>query len=211
GFQSEQAFNRAFKREFGIPPAAWRRKLEEEEQAKSRGLQRRELPPQQVRYCRAKDGTQLAWSRVGEGPVLVKTANWLNHIEYDWDSPLGRHWIEEFTEGRSLVRYDERGNGLSDWDTPELSLDAFVDDLASVANTLELESFDLLAISQGAAVAIAYAVRNPERVRRLIICNGYAQGWAVRCDPAEVARREAMMTLTEVGWGSGNGADRQRF
>jgi pimeloyl-ACP methyl ester carboxylesterase/AraC-like DNA-binding protein len=211
GFQSEAAFNRAFKREFGIPPAAWRRKLEDEEQAKARGLKKRELPPQHVQYCRAKDGTQLAWSRLGEGPVLMKTANWLNHIEYDWDSPMWRHWIEEFTEGRSLVRYDERGNGLSDWDTPELSLDAFVDDLESVADCIEAPRFDLLAISQGAAVAVAYAVRHPERVRRLVICNGYAAGWAARGDPDEIARREAMITLTEIGWGADNPAYRQLF
>ena len=98
---------------------------------------------------------------IGEGPPLVKTANWLNHIEHDWDSPLWRHWIDEFTDGHSLIRYDERGNGLSDWETPELSFDAFVEDLESVVECLELEQFDLLAISQGAAVAIAYAVRHP--------------------------------------------------
>src|SRR4029079_7449077 len=201
----------AFKRDFGGRPASWRRRVEEEEAALAAVTSAEPLPEQRVLYCAARDGTRLAYSRTGEGPPIVKTANSLNHIEYDWDSAVWRHWIGEFTRGRSLVRYDERGNGLSDWNTPELSLDAFVDDLASVANTLELESFDLLAISQGAAVAIAYAVRNPERVRRLIICNGYAAGWAVRADPAELARREAMMTLTEVGWGSGNGADRQRF
>jgi len=143
--------------------------------------------------------------------VLVKTANWLNHIEYDWDSPLWRHWIEEFTEGRALVRYDERGNGLSDWDTPELSLDAFVDDLESVADCIDEAAFDLLAISQGAAVAVAYAVRHPDRVRRLVICNGYAAGWALRGDPDEMARREAMLTLTEMGWGADNPAYRQLF
>ena len=99
----------------------------------------------------------------------MKTANWLNHIEYDWESPLWRHWLDEFTRGRSLIRYDERGNGLSDWDTPDLSFDAFVDDLECVADCLELEQFDLLAISQGAAVAVAYAVRHPERVRHLVI------------------------------------------
>jgi pimeloyl-ACP methyl ester carboxylesterase len=211
GFQSEAAFNRAFKREFGEPPASWRRRVEEEEAAVAAATSAEPLPEQRVLYCKARDGTRLAYSQTGEGPPIVKTANWLNHIEYDWDSPLWRHWIMEFTRGRSLVRYDERGNGLSDWNTPELSLDAFVDDLASVADTLKIESFDLLAISQGAAVAIAYAVRNPERVRRLIICNGYAQGWAARSDPAEVARREAMLTLTEVGWGSDNAAYRQLF
>ena len=211
GFNSEAAFNRAFKREYGVPPATWRRLVEEEEKARAKTVRRRELPPQEVRHCTAKDGTRLAYSVVGSGPALVKTANWLNHIEYDWDSPLWRHWIEEFTEGRSLVRYDERGNGLSDWDTPELSLGAFVDDLESVADELELGNFDLLAISQGAAVAVAYAVRHPERVRRLVICNGYAAGWAARGDPAEIARREAMVTLTELGWGADNPAYRQLF
>jgi pimeloyl-ACP methyl ester carboxylesterase/AraC-like DNA-binding protein len=211
GFTSEAAFNRAFKREFGEPPASWRRRVEGEERALAESVKPQPLPPQHVRYCTARDGTRLAYSTAGDGPPIVKTANWLNHIEHDWDSPLWRHWIQEFTRGRSLVRYDERGNGLSDWDTPELSLDAFIDDLASVVETLELPSFDLLAISQGAAVAIAYAVRNPDRVRRLVICNGYAQGWAVRADPAEIARREAMLTLTQMGWGSDNAAYRQLF
>ncbi|HKX92604.1 MAG TPA: alpha/beta fold hydrolase [Sphingomicrobium sp.] len=211
GFNSEAAFNRAFKREYGVPPATWRRKIEAEEEAAARSVQRRELPPQQIRYCTASDGTGLAYSVTGAGPPLVKTANWLNHIQHDWDSPLWRHWLDAFTSGHSLVRYDERGNGLSDWDTPDLSFEAFVDDLACVADCLELDSFDLLAISQGAAVAVAYAVRHPERVRRLIICNGYAAGWAVRGDPAELARREAMLTLTEVGWGADNPAYRQLF
>jgi pimeloyl-ACP methyl ester carboxylesterase/AraC-like DNA-binding protein len=211
GFNSEAAFNRAFKREYGEPPATWRRTIEAEEQARARAMERRELPPQQVRYCTATDGTRLAFSVMGEGPPLVKTANWLNHIEYDWESPLWRHWLAEFTRGRSLVRYDERGNGLSDWDTPDLSFEAFVDDLECVANCLELEQFDLFAISQGAAVAVAYAVRHPERVRHLVILNGYAAGWAVRCDPAEVARRQAMLTLTEMGWGADNPAYRQLF
>jgi pimeloyl-ACP methyl ester carboxylesterase/AraC-like DNA-binding protein len=211
GFNSEASFNRAFKREYGEPPATWRKHIEAEEQARAASLARRELPPQQVRYCKADDGTRLAYSVTGSGPPLVKTANWLNHIQHDWDSPLWRHWIEEFTRGRSLIRYDERGNGLSDWDTPDLSFEAFVDDLESVADCLELEQFDLLAISQGAAVAVAFAVRHPHRVRRLIICNGYAAGWAVRADPAEVARREAMLTLTQVGWGADNPAYRQLF
>jgi len=211
GFNSEAAFSRAFKREYGEPPATWRRRAEAEEQARLQSLERRELPPQQVRYCSANDGTRLAYSVTGEGHPLIKTANWLNHIEHDWDSPLWRHWIREFTRGRSLIRYDERGNGLSDWATPELSLDAFVDDLECVADCLKLEKFDLLAISQGAAVAIAYAVRHPDRVRRLIICNGYAAGWAVRADPTELARREAMLTLTEIGWGADNPAYRQLF
>ncbi|HKC02145.1 MAG TPA: alpha/beta fold hydrolase, partial [Sphingomicrobium sp.] len=210
GFNSEAAFNRAFKREYGEPPATWRKRIEAEEQARVQAPPR-ELPPQHVRYCAARDGTRLAYSVTGSGPPLVKTANWLNHIEHDWNSPLWRHWLEELTCGHSLIRYDERGNGLSDWDTPDLSFEAFVDDLECVADCLELESFDLLAISQGAAVAVAFAVRHPHRVRRLIILNGYACGWAVRADPAELARREAMLTLTQVGWGADNSAYRQLF
>ena len=210
GFNSEAAFNRAFKREYGEPPATWRKRVELEEQSRAY-VEPRELPPQDVRYCIARDGTRLAYSMTGSGPPLVKTANWLNHIEHDWNSPLWRHWIEELTRGHALIRYDERGNGLSDWDTPDLSFEAFVDDLECVADCLELESFDLLAISQGAAVAVAFAVRHPNRVRRLIILNGYASGWAVRADPAEIARREAMMTLTQVGWGADNPAYRQLF
>ena len=214
GFSSEAAFNRAFKREYGEPPATWRRRIDAEEKAvtaRSSPASPDPLPEQEVRYCTAADGTKLAYSIVGEGPPIVKTANWLNHIEHDWESPLWRHWIGEFTRGRSLVRYDERGNGLSDWETPELSLDAFVSDLEAVVDELGLESFDLLAISQGAAVAVAYAVKHPERVRHLVICNGYAAGWAVRAEPPELARREAMLTLTEVGWGADNPAYRQLF
>jgi pimeloyl-ACP methyl ester carboxylesterase/AraC-like DNA-binding protein len=211
GFNSEAAFNRAFKREFGEPPVTWKRRCEEQERAARQQTERNQLPPQEVRYCTARDGTRLAYSVVGEGPALVKTANWLNHIEYDFDSPLWRHWLVELTADRKLVRYDERANGLSDWDTPELSLDAFVDDLAAVVDAAGLGEFDLLAISQGAAVAIAYAVRHPGRVRKLVICNGYPAGWALRSDAAELARREAMITLTEIGWGLDDPNYRQLF
>ena len=162
GFNSEAAFNRAFKREYGVPPATWRQRgSRPRKQARARSRASRAAAAAGPLIAPPHDGTRLAYSVVGEGPPLVKTANWLNHIQHDWDSPLWRHWIDEFTSGRSLIRYDERGNGLSDWDTPDLSFDAFVDDLECVADCLELEQFDLLAISQGAAVAVAYAVRHP--------------------------------------------------
>ncbi|RST30469.1 alpha/beta fold hydrolase [Sphingomonas ginkgonis] len=211
GFQSEAAFTRAFKREYGEPPATWKKRHEERERAVSAAQRPAALPEQQVRYCHAHDGTRLAWSRVGKGPPLVKTANWLNHIEQDFASPLWRHWLHELTAGHALVRYDERANGLSDWDTPEISFEAFVDDLESVVDCARLERFDLLGISQGAAVAVAFAVRHPEQVRRMVLCGGYAQGWKKRAQPEEVARREAMLTLTELGWGAENPAYRQLF
>jgi pimeloyl-ACP methyl ester carboxylesterase/DNA-binding SARP family transcriptional activator len=165
---------------------------------------------QHIHFCSASDGTRLAYSMVGGGPPLVKAANWLNHLEFDFDSPVWRHWIAGFAEERCLLRYDERGNGLSDWHAT-LSFDAFVDDLESVVDAAGLDRFDMLGISQGAAVAIAYAVRHPERVRRLIVYGGYATGWRMRATPAEVARRQAMLDLTREGWGLDNPAFRQMF
>ena len=169
------------------------------------------LPPQQVRFCAAHDGTGLAYSIVGSGPPLVKTANWLNHLEHDWDSPIWRHWIRHFVEYRQLIRYDERGNGLSDWNTPQIDFESFVDDLASVVDAAGLECFDLLGVSQGCSVAIVYAVRNPGRVRKMVLYGGYPAGWRVRAVPEDVEMREAMITLTRNGWGRNNPAFRQLF
>lgn len=171
----------------------------------------RPLPIQQVRFCTASDGTGLAYSVVGEGPALVKAANWLNHLEYDWDSPVWRHWLLAMMEHGRVVRYDERGNGLSDWNTPSIAFDDFVDDLESVVDAAGLDRFDLLGISQGGAVSIAYAVRHPDRVRRMILYGAYPMGWRVRALPGEIERREAMLTLTREGWGQNNPAFRQMF
>ncbi|HVU30150.1 MAG TPA: alpha/beta fold hydrolase [Sphingomicrobium sp.] len=209
GFNSEAAFNRAFKREYGVPPATWRKREEAQRLATSARVL--PLPAQHVNYALAPDGTRLAWSEVGDGPPLVKTANWLNHLEFDFESPIWQGWIKELAADFRLIRYDERGNGLSDWNAPELSLEAFVDDLACVVDAAGIEKFDLLAISQGAAVAIAYSLKYPERVRRIILLGGYACGWRARGDNEEIARREAMLTLTELGWGKDNPAYRQIF
>ena len=170
------------------------------------------LPPlrQEIHFCTASDGTTLAYSVTGSGPPIVKAANWLNHLEADLTSPLWQHWIRALTSIRSLWRYDERGNGLSDWEAP-LNFEAFVDDLESVVDAAGLDRFDLLGISQGAAVAIAYSVRHPERVRKMHLWGGYALGWAHRGDPAEIERREAMLELTRQGWAIENPAFRQMF
>jgi pimeloyl-ACP methyl ester carboxylesterase/AraC-like DNA-binding protein len=209
GFNSEAAFIRAFKREYGEPPATWRRRTEEQEQA-AQNPGPIAIPPQTVQYCTAEDGTRLAWSAVGDGPPLVKTANWLNHLEFDFESPIWRGWIGHLARDFQLVRYDERGNGLSDWEAA-LSLDAFVDDLAAVVDAAGLGQFDLLGISQGAAVSILFSLKYPERVRRIVLLGGYAAGWRARGDNEEVSRREAMLTLTELGWGKDNSAYRQLF
>jgi pimeloyl-ACP methyl ester carboxylesterase len=205
GFNSEAAFNRAFKREYGEPPATWRRRIEAEEKAEAASLNL-ELPPQQVLYTTAADGTRLAYSVVGDGPPIVKTANWLNHIEYDWESPLWRQWIHEFTKGHSLVRYDERGNGLSDWEVGDISFEAWVHDLEAVVDASGVERFALFGLSQGGAVAIAYAARHPERVSHLILCGAYSRGFNHRGHPEALAARRALETLVKLDWGKSNPA-----
>ena len=166
---------------------------------------------QEIRFCAAKDGTRIAYATAGSGPPLVKAANWLNHLEFDWESPVWRHMLRALSRDHLLVRYDERGNGLSDWDVDDISFDAFVDDLESVVDAAGLDRFALLGISQGCAVSIAYAVRHPERVTHMVLHGGYAAGWAVRGASAEIERRRALLTLTREGWGQENPAFRQVF
>jgi pimeloyl-ACP methyl ester carboxylesterase len=166
---------------------------------------------QEVRYCVTSDSIRLAYASVGEGPPLVKTANWLSHLEFDWESPVWRHMLRELCREHRLVRYDERGLGLSDWSTDVLSLDRFVEDLETVVEASVEGRFALLGVSQGATAAVAYAVRHPDRLTHLILYGGYASGWRVRNDPAEIERREAMLTLMRQGWGQANPAFRQMF
>lgn len=166
---------------------------------------------QDIRFCRAPDGARLAYAAVGDGPPLVKAANWLNHLEYDWESPVFRSLLHALARRHRLVRYDERGNGLSDWEVGDISFEAFVSDLETVVDHAGLDRFDLFGISQGCPVSIAYAVRHPERVRRMVLCGGFAAGWRARGDPDEIVRREAMVTLTRAGWGQDNAAFRQVF
>ena len=166
---------------------------------------------QEIRFCTSGDGTRIAYSMVGTGPPLAKTANWLSHIEYEWDSPVWKHWVSEISQRHSLVRWDERGCGLSDWTVDELSLDAWVRDQETVVNALGLGRFALLGISQGGAVAIAYAARHPERVSHLILCGAYTCGWRHRADPRDLEARTALLNLTRLGWGQNNPAFRQLF
>ena len=161
---------------------------------------------QDIRFCKSPGGVRLAYSTIGEGPPLVQTANWLTHLEYDWESPIWRQTMERLATGRRLVRYDERGCGLSDWEVDDISFDAFLRDLEAVSDAIGLERFDLLGRSQGCAVAIAYAARHPERVSRLVLLNGYAQGRECSGDPAEAEKAAALRTLIRQGWGDEHSA-----
>ena len=162
---------------------------------------------QEVHFCTASDGVRIAYAVAGQGPPLVKAANWLNHLEYDWQSPLWSELLHELAASHWLVRYDERGNGLSDWDVDDISFEAFVRDLESVVDAAGLDRFALLGISQGCAVSIVYAIRHPERISHLVLYGGFARGRATR-DP-EHAR--TLLSLVKQGWGQENPAFRQFF
>ena len=165
---------------------------------------------QEIKYCRAPDGVRLAYASTGSGPPLVKAANWMNHLEHDWESPIWRHVLRGLSKDHTLVRYDARGNGMSDWDVDELSTDAWVSDLETVVDAAGVERFPLLGISQGCAISVAYAVRHPERVSHLVLYGGFALGGKKR-SPSEKEKRDAMATLMRLGWGADNPAFRQMF
>lgn len=167
---------------------------------------------QAIRFCTADDGVRIAYATTGTGPPLVKVSNWLSHLEFDWDSPVWRHWLKELSRDHTLLRYDERGCGLSDWNVTELSFEAWVHDLETVVDAAGVDRFPLLGISQGASLAITYAVRHPERVSHLVLYGGYARG-VLRRDLTPQQRKVAEMLgeLAEVGWGGENAAFRQFF
>lgn len=169
------------------------------------------LARQKIQFCETSDKVRIAYATVGEGPPLVKAANWLSHLELDWEAPIWSPLFRELARDHLFIRYDERGNGLSDWDVTDISFDAFVKDLETLVDALHLEKFPLLGISQGAAVSIEYAVRHPERVSHLVLFGAYAAGWRVDATPETIKEREAVMTLTETGWGQDNPAYRQIF
>ncbi|WP_432044213.1 alpha/beta fold hydrolase [Streptomyces cadmiisoli] len=156
-----------------------------------------------IRFCRSADGTRIAYALTGEGPPLVKTANWLTHLDLDRTNPMWAHWFDGLTRGRQLVRYDERGCGLSSWDMDGFTLDSLIADLHAVADAASLDRFPLLGVSQGGAVAVAYAARHPERVSHLILTSAYARGEQIRAgsdDERDAA--EVDLNIARAGWRS---------
>jgi len=169
-------------------------------------------PRQRIRYLRTADGVQLAWAEIGEGPVLIKAANWLSHLDYELESPVWGHWFRFFGNHFRFLRWDERGCGMTDREVDELSLERWIEDIGAVAVASGVEEpFALLGISAGAAICAAYAARHPERVSRMILYGGYARGWAARGDSVAERQYGAMMELMRVGWGKENPVFRQIF
>jgi len=167
---------------------------------------------QRIRYLRTRDGVQLAWAEAGTGSTLIKAANWMTHLEYEWESPVWRHWIRFFSDHFRFVRHDERGCGMTDWNVGDLSFERWVEDLEAVVAAANPEApFALLGISQGAATCIAYAVRHPERVSKLILYGAYARGTYQRGDSDKERLYRALIEMTRLGWGKDNPAFRQVF
>lgn len=193
-----------------FPVEAGRLRADNSAVALSTAVSRGELD-REARFCKARDGVRLAYSISGQGSPILRAAHWMSHLSYDWDSPIWRHWIKALSRSNMLVRYDERCNGLSDWNAEDLSFDTMVSDLECVVEAAGLERFTLLGISQSCAISAAYAVRHPERVSGLILYGGYSKGWRARGDAQEIATREALATLMREGWGKSSPMFRQLF
>jgi pimeloyl-ACP methyl ester carboxylesterase/DNA-binding CsgD family transcriptional regulator len=166
----------------------------------------------QVRFCTSSDGVRLAYAISGNGPPLVRAPHWFTHLEHDWTNPAIRPWVEDLSKRYAFLRFDQRGTGLSDRDVPAISFEAHVRDLECVVDGAGFERFALLGASQGAAFAVAYAARHPERVSHLIIYGGWVRGWARRGSPPEfLEQRQMELKLIEFGWGRDDPSFRQVF
>ncbi|VWX61918.1 LuxR family transcriptional regulator [Burkholderiales bacterium 8X] len=167
---------------------------------------------QELRFCTSGDGTRIAVAAIGSGPPLVRAAHWLSHVEHDLESPVWKPWLAELSRHRTYIRYDQRGCGLSDQVISDFSLDAWVSDLEAVVDSLGLRRFPLIGMSQGGAVAVAYAVKHPERVSHLILAGAYARGALQREITADDRlEAETLVNLIRLGWGRDNPAFRQVF
>jgi pimeloyl-ACP methyl ester carboxylesterase/DNA-binding CsgD family transcriptional regulator len=162
---------------------------------------------QEVRFVTSRDGTRIAWARHGHGPPLVRVATWLTNLETDWISPIWKHWLTDLGDQFTVVRYDDRGSGLSDRNPAEISFERWVEDLEAVIDGAGLSTFAVLGMSQAGAVAIAYAARNPTRVRHLILYGAYAKGIRRRnLSSEDLEENELFLQLMRVGWGRANPA-----
>lgn len=169
-------------------------------------------PRQRIRFLRTSDGVKLAWAESGSGLPLVKAANWMTHLEYEWESPVWQHWIRFFSDHFRFVRYDERGCGMTDWQVGQLSVDRWQGDLAHVIDAASAQApVSLLGISQGAVACIAYAARHPERVSRMVLYGGYARGAYHRGNRDATREYRLIIEAIRLGWGKENPAFRQLF
>jgi pimeloyl-ACP methyl ester carboxylesterase/DNA-binding CsgD family transcriptional regulator len=156
-------------------------------------------PSQEIRFCRAGDGVRLAYAIHGSGPPLVVVSCWLSHLQHDWQSPVWRHFLDQLGGLATVIRYDERGFGMSDWNVDDFSLEARVGDLDAILAATGFERFALLGMSGGSAVAMAYAIAHPERVSRQILY-GTVRGEPITRGPEQMAEEETYRSMIRVGW-----------
>ena len=175
-------------------------------------------PPQAFRFAQLSSGARIAWTRTGAptAPTLVRVTHWLTNVEYDLRSPLWRPWVERLSRSFGLVRYDERGCGLSGDDPRPRGLEPWVEELEAVIDAAVDASREpkvaLLGASGAAAIAIAYAMRHPERVSHVVLLGGQLHGALHRCStPQDRAFLEAQWRLVELGWGRDDPAVREFF
>jgi pimeloyl-ACP methyl ester carboxylesterase/DNA-binding CsgD family transcriptional regulator len=157
-------------------------------------------PGREIRFCEAAPGVRVAYATVGHGPALVVPAAWIGHLELMWRDPAVRAFYAPFAAYRTVVCYDKPSCGLSDEWPGQQTLDTDLTVLQAIVDHLELEHLDLLGISVGAPVSLAFAARQPARVRRLVVYGGYADGRLIAS--AEV--RAAMLDLVRAHWGLGS-------
>jgi pimeloyl-ACP methyl ester carboxylesterase/AraC-like DNA-binding protein len=200
GFNSEAAFTRAFKREYGDPPGVWRRRLARPDAAGSDSAATPAVAKaeERITVCTSPDGTRIGWSDMSEGFPLLQPAVWFHQIEEDRASVAWQHWVSEAVRDRRLIRSDLRGVGRSDRDPPRWTFDALLEDFAAVVDASGVDRFDLFGLSHGSLVALAYAARHPARVRRMILYGGYAAGFEVRGDPEEIKRRKSLLDMGRI-------------
>jgi pimeloyl-ACP methyl ester carboxylesterase/DNA-binding CsgD family transcriptional regulator len=168
------------------------------------------VPAQQIRFCEAPDGVRIAYAVHGSGPPMLVSTCWLSHLQHDWESPVWRHFLEDLGQFATVIRYDERGHGLSDWDVEDHSLDSRIGDLEAVADHAGFDRFALMAMAQGGPPSIAYAVRHPERLTRLLFYSSYA---AAMPDPTdeELELSETFEQMIKVGFGRKDSTFRRVF
>src|SRR5262245_5735334 len=166
---------------------------------------------QRVQFCTASDGVRLAYAVAGNGPPLVRAPHWFTHLEHDWTNPATRPWVDDLSKRYTVLRFDQRGTGLSDREVPEISFEAHVRDLTAVIEAAGFERFAMLGLSQGAASGIVYAANHAERVSHLVLCGGFVRGWAKRGSPEMMEQREMQVKLIQFGWDRADPSFRQVF
>ena len=170
----------------------------------------RSQPPQQIKFCHSPDGVRIAYAVHGRGPALLISTCWLSHLQFDWESPVWRHFLTELGRFATVIRFDERGHGLSDWDVTDHSFDARLGDLETVADAAGFPTFALMGMAQGGPVSVAYTARHPERVTRKLFYGSFSN--AERLMTTEDRQLDdAFEPLIRAGWARPDSTFRRVF